>query len=617
MKKATILTFSLFLVVGLAQAQQSEFLLTIPNSDDLTQGYATGLHSGARGIAGPYDLDNDGLYEVLVADYTGGGRVHVIENVSADTWELVFSTPWNDSTASSQNARDMVGADLDGDGFGEIVVLQGGSYSATNPNIGTLPPGLYVYEHTGTDNDYGTAAASIYEFDGDLPDRFRSDQIDAFDIDGDGIEEVMFPNNGGTGFNQYDNWYILSVTGDIGTGFETWVQEARISSRASEAFDPVNRGGGSPASIHPADLDGDGTFELSLASWNNYNFTNGDVTGADAYAFPDENATNVFINAATVDHVALFGGVVVDIDGNGDDEIFYPRWSGGSASLLNYEATEDAMQITTDNFILDILPDFTALGITTGDLDGDGQYELIGAGSAPNWLKIAEYRGGDVEDPMSYSIETLMYEEMFDTDGSTFDTINRDSAGVMTTYTEAGGGSADFVSKLRYLGDADFDGLVEVAFAIQAVDDSVFTYSEVFNPADSTYSRTATSATSRESRVFMRVISAGADFAVSIEDERIIIPNDYKLHENYPNPFNPTTTISFTLPLDKAVSVKVYDMTGRLVRTLVNNQFHTEGFHEVTWDATNDAGRQVASGSYIYTLEYGNFRQSKTMVLIK
>lgn len=641
MKKVTTLTLALFMFVGISYAQEREFLLDIPNSTDLTQGFATGSHSGARGVSGPYDLDGDGLIEILVTEYSGGGRVHVVENVSADTWELVYSTPWSDSTGSSQNGRYAAGGDLDGDGFGEIIFLSGRSYSDTNPNAASLPPGLHVYEYTGSGNDYGDAPANIYEFDGDLPDRWSSEILVVQDVDGDDVEEVLFPNNGGTGFNNYDSWYVLSVNGDIGTGFEVWVTETRVSSRSTEDYDPVGRGGGSPSSIHAADLDGDGTLELSLHSWNNFNFTNGDITGADTYVFPADGAPNAFVNATAGigDHVSLFGGVVVDIDDNGDDEVFYPRFQTGGVSVLNYEANEDPLQITMDNFALDVLPGFTTLGITTGDIDSDGAMELIGAGpaytpqrhaagSAPVWARVAEFNGGDPEVASNYVIEDITYEEDFDTLDENFDLIMRDSAGVMTEYFEETGFSgkdrggaqsgqgSQFVSKLAYLGDADLDGQIEIALGFQGVDDSTYVIQEVFQPADSTYLRTILERRANENRVFMRVIS-GSGLRVSIDDERIIVPSDYKLHANYPNPFNPTTTIAFTLPLDKAVSVRVYDVTGRLVRTLVNNQTYTAGTHEVTWDGTSDAGSMVASGSYLYTLEYGNFRQSKTMVMIK
>ncbi|MEM1272162.1 MAG: T9SS type A sorting domain-containing protein, partial [Bacteroidota bacterium] len=87
---------------------------------------------------------------------------------------------------------------------------------------------------------------------------------------------------------------------------------------------------------------------------------------------------------------------------------------------------------------------------------------------------------------------------------------------------------------------------------------------------------------------------------------------DYKLDANYPNPFNPTTSFSFTLPIDKQVSVKVFDLNGRLVDTLVDNELRPAGTYSVTWDAEG-----FASGTYIYSLEFGNFRQARRMTLLK
>ena len=395
-----------------AFAQQSEFLLNVPASADTEAAYTAGVNSGARAIAGPYDLDGDGNFEVLLADYTGGGRVHVIENRGADTWELVYTTPWLDSTASTNNIRAVIGADLDGDSFGEILFLAGRSVVDTlNTDI---PPGLYVFENVGND-DYGTAPATIYEFGDDLPDRWRTEQMDVFDFDGDGIEELLIPNNGGD--NRYDNWYALSVTGDIGSGFDVWSQEFRISSRATEDFDPVGRGGGSPYAIHGADLNGDGNFDFAMHSWNNFNFTNGTAVGADAYSFPDATALNINLAPGSGDHVSLFGGTVVDIDGDGNDEVFFPTFQTGNVSILNYNDDEDVLQVTQDNFVLDIVPGLTSLGITSGDLDGDGSPELIAsgpsytassydAGNSPTFVHVVEFNGGDVEDPANYTVAT-------------------------------------------------------------------------------------------------------------------------------------------------------------------------------------------------------------------
>ncbi len=624
MKKVTTLILSLFLVVGLAQAQENEHELLLPLSDDIMSGYANGLQSGARDIAGPLDLDNDGQYEVLVADYTGGGRVHVVENTGMNTWELVYSTPFNDSTGTTNNIRAIAGGDLDGDGFGEIVFLSGRNFGTTTTDA--LPAGLFVYENVG-DNDYGTSPATIYEFDGDLPDRWRAEVMDILDVDGDGNEELIIANNGSA--NEFDNWYVLSVT-DIGGGFDVWTTEVRLSSRSTEAYDPVGRGGGSPYALHAADLDGDMNLDLSMHSWNNFNFTNATTDGNGGYTAPDANASNINLQASLEDDVALFGGAVVDIDGNGDDEIFYPNLFTGNVSVLNYESGEDVLQVTSDNFSSDVIPGLSSLGITATDMDNDGQWELVGsgpgysgadftAGNPATWVHISEFNGGDPEDPANYTAATPVESPTDDyngfhtlnlLDGSTiyssdnFNLARRDSA--FSTGT-----NPEFASKFTYLGDPDLDGINEIAFGIQGVRDSLYTLTQ---NADSSF--TVDSAVANDSRIFMRIMSTGGT-AVSVEEERIIIPSDYRLHNNYPNPFNPTTTISFTLPIDKAISVKVYDMTGRLVRTIVNNQFYAEGFHEVTWDATNDAGQNVASGSYLYSLEYGNFRQSKTMVLIK
>jgi len=494
MSKATPLCMLAALIIAWpSQAQKTDYVFNVPVSDNFKDPYTVGFHSGARGAYGPCDMDGDGLVEVLVTDYSGGGRVYVIENKGVDTWELVYATPWMDSTSTSQNARYAVCGDLDGDGKGEFMFLSGRSYSETNPLVGqlNLRPGLFVYEFTGTDDDYGTGPASIYDFPDDLPDRWVSEQMVVADVDGDGQQELLFPNNGSN--NRYDNWYILSVTGDIGSGFEVWVEEARISSRASEDFDPVNRGGGSPYAILPADLDGDGTYELSMHSWNNFNFTNGDVLGPDQYQFPDANAQNVYVHASSGDHVALFGGVVVDINGDGDDEVFYPNFHTGQLAVLNYESGENPLEITTDQLIFPLLEGPTNLGITAGDLDGDGHPELIGAGYSysgsaftagePSYfIRVAEFTGTDPEDPNSYTLMDV--NTALPIDSTTFNVIFRDSAGVPSRYYEPSGGNDPyFPAKLSYLGDPDGDGQREVVVSFQGVDDSLDTYDEVWTEA--------------------------------------------------------------------------------------------------------------------------------------
>jgi hypothetical protein len=85
---------------------------------------------------------------------------------------------------------------------------------------------------------------------------------------------------------------------------------------------------------------------------------------------------------------------------------------------------------------------------------------------------------------------------------------------------------------------------------------------------------------------------------------------------NYPNPFNPSTTISYSLANSSAVSLTIFDSLGRVVKTLVD-QPQAAGDHQVVWNGTNEQGSQVASGVYFYRLKTGEFTHTKRMILLK
>ena len=95
-----------------------------------------------------------------------------------------------------------------------------------------------------------------------------------------------------------------------------------------------------------------------------------------------------------------------------------------------------------------------------------------------------------------------------------------------------------------------------------------------------------------------------------------LVPAEFALHQNYPNPFNPTTQIKFDLAEDGLVSIKIYDVMGRQLKTLVNS-VKAAGYHSIQWDATNDLGEGVSAGMYIYMIQAGDFVSTKKMVLLK
>ena len=88
------------------------------------------------------------------------------------------------------------------------------------------------------------------------------------------------------------------------------------------------------------------------------------------------------------------------------------------------------------------------------------------------------------------------------------------------------------------------------------------------------------------------------------------------LGKNYPNPFNPTTTISFTLAQYGPVNLKIYNAKGQLVRQLANSEY-AAGQHYLLWDGRDTMGRPVSSGLYFYRLQAKDFSQSHKMILMK
>jgi hypothetical protein len=116
------------------------------------------------------------------------------------------------------------------------------------------------------------------------------------------------------------------------------------------------------------------------------------------------------------------------------------------------------------------------------------------------------------------------------------------------------------------------------------------------------------------------------DNVVGVEDEgfssknqsNTILPRAFSLSQNFPNPFNPSTTICYTVPVGNIVlvSLEIFNLRGFLIRRLVDNQ-RAPGAYTVVWDGTDCSGRQVPSGVYFYRIKAGGFVQTRKMVLLK
>tara|TARA_B100000674_G_C37048116_1_gene561650 strand:- start:183 stop:497 length:315 start_codon:yes stop_codon:yes gene_type:complete len=98
--------------------------------------------------------------------------------------------------------------------------------------------------------------------------------------------------------------------------------------------------------------------------------------------------------------------------------------------------------------------------------------------------------------------------------------------------------------------------------------------------------------------------------------EKLTTPSNFKLFSAYPNPFNPVTTLRYDLPEDEFVNITIYDMLGNIINQLVNED-QNSGYKSIQWNATNNQGQSVSAGVYIYSIEAGDFRQTKKIILLK
>jgi hypothetical protein len=130
------------------------------------------------------------------------------------------------------------------------------------------------------------------------------------------------------------------------------------------------------------------------------------------------------------------------------------------------------------------------------------------------------------------------------------------------------------------------------------------------------------SSESDRSTVIQRILEWLAGIRVGIGDDGLVsgdglaLPRAFALHQNYPNPFNPSTTITFKLYEKADVDLSIYDLRGRLVRTVIAGELEP-GDHSVMWDGTNEMGNKIGSGSYLYRLRSNDEVITRKMIVVK
>jgi FG-GAP-like repeat/FlgD Ig-like domain/Bacterial Ig-like domain len=332
-------------------------------------------------------------------------------------------------------------------------------------------------------------------------------------------------------------------------------------------------------SIRAVDLDGDGDQDLVAVNagsasvsvlWNN-----GDATFAAHETFPTGGLP--------------YWVAVSDFDGDGDMDlavasnvldqvsILLNNGKGGFAPFSGYPTGDGPVRVVA------------------GDLDGDGDVDLVTSNNYSNNFSVLLNRGTGVFDPpTSYPATGAwgLHCADLDGDGSLDVSVTRISGSTVYCYANDGNGaftangsySVGYQPKAVVAADLDNDGDLDLA---------------AVNNAHSTVSI---------------LLNKDSISGVNDEDET---PAVTRLHPNYPNPFNPQTTLIFELAHPtRLMHLAIYDLQGSLVRTLVN-EGKGAGRYEVVWNGKNESGKSVASGLYMARLVAGDVSQMRKLVLLK
>jgi hypothetical protein len=568
----------------------------------------------SRTVIGGFDLDKDGKKEMILTDYSGK-TVRLFEyNTAENKFELMWMAPPDTAAGvnrQASNPRVVTVGDLDGDGKGEIIFP-----------LASQPSGWYVYEWDGVigSDNYGTKYSSVINTEVDTCCGSNRNSFTAahegipyiLDVDKDGRNEILLSIRANAAGGKR-GLMVTSVEGDIehnsGGGFETWKSEFFVNA--------VNYGGnGSPYHAVPADLDGDGTWEIVNHRFLNFNFYNVDVLGPNSYAAPSVTSPTRFYSATATDQVALFGGTAADVDKDGNDEAYFVSFQSSDLYVVDYNPGDDVLSIDGSH-VVKVIPRFANFWTTIFDVDKNGRPNIISGAGFPRTIVSAELTGNNPRDPSAYTTKVIYAGEPDIFNGTNI--VVKDSLGLVTTTQSI---NSTFASKVhaQWNGqgiDFDNDGDWEIIASFQSNQPNITTLNLTWNVAANKYDTVTTTIPNPKSWSFQRFEFVGGGVSVEEHEISFITPEDYVLEQNYPNPFNPTTTIEYSLPLDKKISLRIYDMMGRVVRTLVDDQVQAAGRYKVQWDARNQQGVRVASGVYFYALEFGNFKKTRSMTLLK
>ena len=508
-------------------------------------------------MVGPYDFDNDGYGDFIVSSSYAGSfcnDVYHYEAVGNDSINLRWLYTFTQSSCSYDNYSSVTVGDIDGDNNPEILALVD-----TEPGL-VGQDGLYVFEWDPDSLSFPDTATASWNMG--LDSIWEAAQILTSEIDGDENQEIIVSVMGGPWGTTGSSTFMIFELENSDLGNPSWNIEYE---------DPVTTNW-SGYNISVGDLDQDGRMEIYTVAYEYYRLIIYENLGSpDLYEYQTSFYASLEVNERGNQSI-----IVTDINEDSSNELF--AVTSGTNTLTGtlltpgyffvVEGVDDVSQLTFENFTY--LSEYSGglRNIIQGDADNDGRPNLYIAGHYNEALYDWEYSGGDILSTESYKVTTVFMDDTTDAF-----TPNNDQGKVRV---------AKVIS-----GDVDSDELGDliITSASFAVD---------------------------KPQLFMIEHNG----FLSIQDNKNQIPNSVQLKQNFPNPFNPETQISYTLDESSFVTLGIFDLLGKQVYNY--NLGHQEkGNHNILWTGINSEGYSVPNGVYFFRLNTGKTTKTKKMTLSK